>query len=220
MSKISCIYRITNNINNKIYIGKTNNLKRRIKEYRNKTSHELNHSSKYEIMIAIKKYGFKNFAFDILEECSEELLNEREIYWIDVLDARNPLIGYNKKTGGIGGVMPEDTHLKMSLSSMNFRHTEAHKNKMSKPIIAFKDNKFKFWKSAKYFSDIINTGKTNVTHAIKHGNKVRGYYVFYKNKDDRLNNKPTTKNEYYYKILHILEKEDLETIETNFFIIV
>lgn len=220
IGKISCIYRITNNINNKIYVGKTNNLKRRIKEYRNKTNKPLKPEAKYEIMIAMKKYGFKNFTFDILEKCDINLLDEREIYWIDKLDSRNPLIGYNKKTGGIGGTMPEDTHLKMSMSSMGFKHSEEHKEKMSKAIITFKDNKFKIWKSAKVFADNVNLARTNVTAAIKRGTKARGFYVFYKDINDRLSNKPNTKDTYYYKILQVIEREDVETIEKDFYIVI
>ena len=94
------------------------------------------------------------------------------------------------------------------------------KEKMSKPIISFKDNQFKLWKSAKCFADSVQLARTNVSKAIKDGTKARGFYVFYKNKNDRINNNPITKDKFYYKILKILDKEDVETIEKDFYVII
>lgn len=85
------IYKITNKVNNKIYIGK--------------------HASKRKtywgsgklIKLAIKKYGKENFIKEIIEYCeNEELLNDREIFWIKYFDSRNRLIGYNITAGGDG----------------------------------------------------------------------------------------------------------------------
>ena len=86
------IYKITNLINNKIYIGKSkyNNL-----DY---------YGSGMLINFAIKKYGKENFKREILCECSlQEELNEMERYWIQKLNATNKKIGYNKSVGGDGG---------------------------------------------------------------------------------------------------------------------
>lgn len=220
MEKISCVYRITNIQNGKIYVGKTINLKRRIKEYRNNVNGKLKDSAKYEIIQVMREHGFNNFKFDILEECPESELDEREIYYIKKLDSRNPLVGYNKKTGGKGGTMPPDTHLKMSRSSIGFKHSEEHKLSMSKPIIAYKDNRFKIWQSAKVFGDVLGVGKSVVTHAIKSGYQIKGYFVYYYDKNERNNNLPTTTNCEYYKILKFFENEDVETIENNYTIIV
>jgi hypothetical protein len=85
------IYKITNKINNKIYVGKS------IKD----DSSYL--GSGLQIGPAIKKYGKENFTKEIIEECSEDILDQREIYWIDILDARNTKIGYNISIGGSGG---------------------------------------------------------------------------------------------------------------------
>jgi hypothetical protein len=88
---MSQIYKIINLINKKIYIGKS------------LVPNENYYGSGLQIIFAIEKYGKENFFKEILEECSEEILDRQEIYWIEKLDACNPLIGYNISIGGTGG---------------------------------------------------------------------------------------------------------------------
>lgn len=132
---MGCIYKITNLQNGMIYIGQTINIKRRIKEYKYK-SRNLESKSKYKIMEEINKYGFENFSFDVIEDNIEDKdLDEREIFWINKLESRNPHIGYNSKEGGRGGKMIRDSIHKMSNSSREFRHTEEEKLKKIKTNI-------------------------------------------------------------------------------------
>ena len=49
---------------------------------------------------AIKKYGIENFDFEVIEECSKEQLNDKEIYWISYYDSCNLDKGYNLTKGG------------------------------------------------------------------------------------------------------------------------
>ncbi len=87
------IYKTTNNINGKFYVGK---------DCKNKKSYL---GSGKILRQAIQKYGKENFKKEILEICSSlEELEIREKYWIAKLDAVN--IGYNITEGGTGG----DTH--------------------------------------------------------------------------------------------------------------
>lgn len=87
------IYKITNKINNKIYIGQSNDIQRRFKEHQTKGS-----TSQIPLDIAIKKYGKENFEFEILEECSLEELNDKETFWILKFNAIEN--GYNCNLGG------------------------------------------------------------------------------------------------------------------------
>lgn len=85
------IYKITNKLNNKSYVGQSIDIFHRWKE----------HSMPYDntkIHIAIKEQGIQNFIFEILEICSQDQLDEREIYWINQIDSYNE--GYNMTTGG------------------------------------------------------------------------------------------------------------------------
>lgn len=68
------IYKITNKINNKSYIGQSKDIESRFKEH-------IQHT-KTNIGKEIQKYGINNFSFDVLEQCSIEMLNEREAYYI------------------------------------------------------------------------------------------------------------------------------------------
>lgn len=96
--KISCIYKVTNDINNKIYIGKTNDLNRRKNEHKN-------HAKKDggDFHADILKYGCDVFHYKIIELCDnkEELL-EKEKYYIDVYK-NNGYNLYNICKGGLGG---------------------------------------------------------------------------------------------------------------------
>jgi group I intron endonuclease len=87
------IYKITNKINNKAYVGWSNNIERRFKEHQT-----CGGRSRIPLDLAIQKYGINNFTYEIIEECSIEELNERETYWITTLETH--LTGYNCNTGG------------------------------------------------------------------------------------------------------------------------
>ena len=89
------IYKITNNINGKIYIGKHID--------RSETGFDNYMGSGIIIKNAQKKYGINNFTKEILEECSKENVNEREIFWINELQSTKSKIGYNVTKGGEGG---------------------------------------------------------------------------------------------------------------------
>jgi len=84
------IYKTTNLVNGKFYIGK---------DAKNKKSYL---GSGKVLKQAIKKYGKENFEKEILEHCSSlEELEEREVYWISKLNALEE--GYNLTEGGTGG---------------------------------------------------------------------------------------------------------------------
>ena len=83
MDKISGIYCITNNINGKQYIGLSKDCHKRWQDHYSKSyTSEREDDVKKALYRAMRKYGRENFSFQILEECPEEKLKEREIYWI------------------------------------------------------------------------------------------------------------------------------------------
>ena len=125
MVKKPNIYKITNLINGKIYVGRT--------AYVNKWYL----GSGTAIKLAVKKYGKENFKKEVLEYCTEENIKEREIYWIEELNAKGKN-GYNIADGGEGftiGHSPwnvgiphsEETKQKQSEAKLGKQLTEEHK---------------------------------------------------------------------------------------------
>jgi group I intron endonuclease len=93
------IYKITNTINNKIYIGKTlQTIEKRWSEHCRdfiKSSEE-----KRPLYSAMNKYGIENFSVEEVEECSSEEALDREKYWIEYYGSFKN--GYNATLGGDG----------------------------------------------------------------------------------------------------------------------
>lgn len=108
------IYKITNKINNKIYIGKTYN--KTIYDRFNRHIKEAN--PKHPILLdrAIYKYGSNNFIIEQIDEATSlEELNQKEKYWITYYNSTNRNIGYNLTKGGDGG----NTYFNKSENELN-----------------------------------------------------------------------------------------------------
>ena len=86
------IYKITNVITNKIYIGQT------IRPYIIRWKEYFQESKKSAISSDLKIYGKENFKFEVLEEIENSFLNEREKYWISYYNSYYD--GYNQTKGG------------------------------------------------------------------------------------------------------------------------
>jgi group I intron endonuclease len=88
------IYIARNSITGKAYVGQTIH-----KLSDRKKSHKFNSKVRQgRFYTAIRKYGFDVFGWAILEECEIKDLDQREIYWITVLDTA--VTGYNLSPGG------------------------------------------------------------------------------------------------------------------------
>lgn len=92
------IYKITNLINGKSYVGQSVDIKTRFKRHKQAAFNKNSKLYNYPLYRAIRKYGIENFSFCVLEECSENELNEKEIYYIDKYDSYYK--GYNQDKGG------------------------------------------------------------------------------------------------------------------------
>ena len=93
------IYKITNQINQKVYVGKTTKtIKKRWNEHISDSQKE--NICNRPLYKAFHKYGIENFKIEMLEECSVDILSEREVYWIEKLGSFK--YGYNATLGGDG----------------------------------------------------------------------------------------------------------------------
>lgn len=93
------IYKISNDINDKVYIGKTlATIEKRWKEHcHDMEKRDLENRPLYR---AMKKYGYRHFYIEEIEQCSNDVINERECYWIDFYNSYKN--GYNATKGGDG----------------------------------------------------------------------------------------------------------------------
>ena len=96
------IYKITNIVNGKIYVGKTEEtIERRFYEHKLAVKTGKKQSKLYS---AMKHYGIDNFIIEELDRSDDkDELCKKEIFWIDKLNSRNDKIGYNVSRGGDGG---------------------------------------------------------------------------------------------------------------------
>lgn len=101
---MSCgIYKITNLINGKVYIGQSVNIEKRFISHKNAGFNTNNSGYNYPLYKAIRKYGLENFSFEIIEELNNNLLNDREKYWISFYNSNDKNFGYNQTEGGDTG---------------------------------------------------------------------------------------------------------------------
>lgn len=99
------IYKITNKMNGKIYIGMTfRTVEQRMKEHFWNAYIPSSHEYNGLLGRAIRKYGKRNFQVETLEEIDDEFLAQREIDYISLYDSFNKEKGYNLTIGGEGAV--------------------------------------------------------------------------------------------------------------------
>jgi group I intron endonuclease len=106
------IYKATNKVNGKAYIGQTtSSLKKRISSHWQQARYEKRANSAFQN--ALLKYGLDGFVVETIEECATvEELNDRERHWIATLDTVSPN-GYNIEPGGGHFPMSEATKAKL-----------------------------------------------------------------------------------------------------------
>lgn len=136
------IYKITNLINNKIYIGSSANLSKRYYYHLN----SLRNNNHYNIHLqrAYNIDGENSFKFDIIEYCDLDILIEREEYYFKLFDTLNDKYGYNINPNG-----------NRPPSWLGKKHTEETKKKISEAQIGKIASEY-----SKQIASITHKGKT------------------------------------------------------------
>lgn len=98
IEKIVGIYKITNKVNGKSYVGQSIDIHKRWENHRTDLKH--NRSSSPILQSAWNKYGKENFVFEILEVCDKSELNDKEMSYIKKFNSFKN--GYNCSIGGEG----------------------------------------------------------------------------------------------------------------------
>lgn len=92
------IYKITNKTNGRCYIGQSTHIEKRWKDHYYAHQNMNDEGYNYPLYKAMRKYGYDNFTFEILEECNFTALNEREMFYVKQFNSFND--GYNQTLGG------------------------------------------------------------------------------------------------------------------------
>lgn len=210
---MGCIYKITNTVNNKLYVGYTTGLfSKRMNQHKNDDYH-------YDTLLgrAINKYGWDVFKCEIIhEESDKEKLLELERYYIKLLNSKTPN-GYNLTDGGerlfdesnpfwnhrhsdeAKIIMSEKASLRTGMLNPFYgkHHSDTTKHRISeansKAVLALGNDKqvVKEFRSLSEASDwCLELGLTSSKYAnsdiskrCKDGRKSFGYYWRYRNED-------------------------------------
>ncbi len=155
------IYKATNTLNNKVYIGQTTqDLNSRISSHKHRAKYELDIHTHF--INALRKYGFENFIWEIIDQAeNQNELDDKEKYWIQYYDSINT--GYNIQEGG------------SSMKSEQFLATCG-----CRPFVAYRTNGEYLGKfhSQKEFSRLYNIADTHVSDLVNNKlNSCNGYII-------------------------------------------
>lgn len=125
------IYKITNKINGKIYIGQTKKtLEKRIQNHRGRF---VSKKASYHLYSAMEKYGWENFEFEVLDATptTQEELDNLEMYYIELYEALDQSKGYNMYKGGKENPMNSKI---VATKHLNKMRSEEVREKISKSM--------------------------------------------------------------------------------------
>ena len=168
------IYVIKNSINGKIYVGKSKNCYKRLHQHMTDIKIDnRNYNENPHLLNAVKKYGEDNFEyylvekFDIKDSNLEQLLAEKELYWMKELDSLNPNKGYNLRWDTKGKCFcSEETKEKIGIRAKKDWENGCHKDHSDKLKEYWKDNN----KRKTQQSELMSKNLTKWTYTIYNSN--------------------------------------------------
>jgi group I intron endonuclease len=190
------VYKVTNLVNNKVYIGQTwRKLEQRI------SSHLKNNHCSY-FHNALIKYGKDNFKWEIIFiSNSQEELDKKEILLIKEHKSQNKKHGYNLRSGGSRGKFNLSSKKKMKESALKYfnsnearlKHSEIQKKRFSnliekeklslahggKSFYIKKDNVIILFKNQSEAARFIGCAQTYVGLGLRKNLLVKGWKIYY-----------------------------------------
>jgi group I intron endonuclease len=149
------IYKITNILDGKIYIGKTTDPKRR-------WYHHQYYDSEFVLKRALEKHSIENFNFEVIEQinCTNSQASKREVFFIKHFNCKVPL-GYNMTNGGEG--------------SKGFKMKEETVEKIRKARTGKKSSLLTRIKQSEIHKKLWQEKKSNQINCFLFGNNVESY---------------------------------------------
>ena len=165
------IYKITNP-EGKVYIGKSNNIERRFEQYK-----QFQHKHQPALYNSFKKYGWANHEYIIIEECNEDIILDREKYYIN--EYKQSIMTYNKslnKTQGSGKGIKKITEADKIVRSNRLKQMWKEGK-----IVGRKGRKFIDVKTNKQYNSVAECVKDlNISSTKVHNNLKRGIFIYIK----------------------------------------
>lgn len=166
------VYKITNKINNKVYIGITSKgISARWKEH----LWNAEHGCPFKLHNALRKYGKENFTIELIDFCNSwEELTEKEKYYIAQYKSTEDEFGYNLTEGGdgtIGRIVTDETREKIRQKAIGREVSDETRQKLSEAGKVRTEGRENYWKSG-------NVGKKTrkaVLQYTKEGNFIREF---------------------------------------------
>lgn len=175
----SGIYAIKNKVNGYMYIGQSKNINNRWINHRSNLNNNRHHNQK--LQNAWNEYGEDNFEFIVIEKCEQDVVDDREIFWIAYYNTSDRYHGYNLSTGG-------------EASSRGVCFSDEQKEKMSQlrnpdAIVQLDLNGklIRVWRSASHASRSLNTSVNSIIKCAKHDGiyQSNDYIWLYKDEYDK-----------------------------------
>ena len=184
--KFSGIYGIRNIVNGKIYVGQSYNIHKRWIEHRYSFKNNIHHNQKFQN--AWNKYGEDNFYFFVIEKCEQDIINEREIFWIDYYNSANRDYGYNLSTGG-------ENSSEGSVWSDEMRDNASKLRSPKKVVqVDIYGNIIKIWRSISYASRELKLSNACIKRCCEHNGIHCGNYLWFYEEDELIYDKDYIKN--------------------------
>jgi group I intron endonuclease len=184
---MSGIYKITNLINYKVYIGKGTKISGRIASHKYLLRN--NKHTNCHLQHAWNKYGEQNFTFETIEKCEVSILPQRESYWVEYHKSNNDIFGYNLMiVGRKNHHHSNETKKKISNASLGKKKTIEHRKNYTlskyKAILQFdlSKNFIKEWLGASQIRDELGYNQGNIT-AVCNGKRISAHRYIWKYKN-------------------------------------
>ncbi len=134
IEKICGIYKVTNNINGKVYIGQSVDIYSRWQHHKSCCVNQKCHEYNSPFYRALRKYGIENFVFEIIEQCSVDELDDKEIFYIKYYNSFVHFENSNGYNNSIGGNQGSRFRVKSQEEKMKIAKNRKYKIGIENPL--------------------------------------------------------------------------------------